>query len=344
MTTIPSISATDSLAVPTVLGPLNRRIRELSVRRHLTTWMLAEIASISTLIDEGSITAEDVWRIILSQAHISDTVTAPDPTNLEESNWLVQQLTDRAMVWQHLTALCADEVLERLPEMPGPYDNHDTPEAIATRNETLRFYTDGLNQLERRFGGALNGQDVLDRLGYELRHSIEHHLAIQWLGSPYVIGASLHALPTTGAGGFGIDDQGVYLLKSWVGDLLTDLRAYYDMQTSRLEPEDSKVRETLGRIALKWMMLKGFVYSMLDTSMGRNLPAMLLKHPDLVRTLERVLVEGWAVLRPNRPQTPRWGGSGHCEIEETSTPDLISKLWRRMKREQEDAERFANRL
>lgn len=344
MTTIPSISATDSLAVPAVLGPLNRRIGELAARRHLSAWMLAEIASISALINEGSITAEDVWQIILSHANISSYVEAPDPSNLGESDWLIQQLTDRAVVWQHLAALCAGEEIERLPEMPGPYDDHNTPEAVATRDELLRFYTDGLNLLERRFGGALNGQDVLDLLGHELRHSIEHHLAVQWLGSPYVIGASLHALPTTGAGGFGIDDQGVYLLKSWVGDLLADLRTYNEMQVSQVNREDAKVRETLGRIELKWMMLKGFVYSMLSTTQGRNLPAMLVSRLDLVRELERALVDGLTALQPKHPQTPQWGGIGPCEIETTPTLDLTRKLWRRMKREQEDAERFANRL
>jgi hypothetical protein len=98
---------------------LAARIKELTTQQ-----MLVETAAIAELLGAASLTAGQVWKLVLAQYNISPTVSStPDPDG--DSNWLTQPLADRARVWEHLTALCTDQELSPVPALPGPYDDHD---------------------------------------------------------------------------------------------------------------------------------------------------------------------------------------------------------------------------
>jgi hypothetical protein len=339
---LPVIDDTATLLSPHNQTALIRRLKELSTHEYTTAWMLVESAAIAALLEEGVISAGQVWQLVLPRYGIAPSVSStPDPAN--EPGWLIPPLSDRALVWEHLTALCTDQELAPVPAPPGPHDHDDTPEVLALLGQALEFHATSLDFLYKRFGVPASGRDLLGRLGYDLRHDIEQHLAVQWFGGAYAVGASLHALPLPG-GAFGTKDQPVYVLKALVEVLKRDIADYED---ARLIDQDStSSRELLGRIQLWWGLVKGYTYDMIGTHQGRIVVAMLVRHPELVEDLKAVLVQGRDLTSPDLPVTPTWGHRTDCllgqEIAEIPTSELIELLDARLDTERElsDPTRF----
>ena len=115
---IPAIDDAEQLSWPDDQQLLIRRITELSTQRLITAWMLVEIAAIAALLDEGAITAGRVWQLVLS--HYEIVSSASSSSDLSDDPSWTQPLTDRALVWKHLTALCAGEGAAPVQTMPGP--------------------------------------------------------------------------------------------------------------------------------------------------------------------------------------------------------------------------------
>jgi hypothetical protein len=329
----PYFSDEDLLSAPDDVLRLTTRIKDLSTQPYITSWMMAEIAAIAELLSSHTISAGQVWQFLLTHYNISPRVSST-PTAYDDPGWLIQPLADRALIWDHLTALCANQELPPVPSLPGPYDDHDE-EATALIEQTLAFLTRGLNLLESRC--HISGAMVVAHLEYELRHDIEQDLAIQWLDSPFAIGATLFNRPLTGSGGFGMHGQSLYFLKALVGTLNHEL-AYFSGKTS-IASTTGSANEARGRVQLWWMLLKGYVYAMLDTELGLSVPAMMLEHPELIADLKQVLLRALNVLQKTDAQsTPSWGGSSACVlgilVETTPTGDLIAKLDTRLAAEQ----------
>ena len=186
---------------------------------------------------------------------------------------------------------------------------------------------------------GLSGAYLLTRLGYDLRHAIEYRLAVDWLGSPYVIGATLESLPLNGGGAFGVHGQGVYAFKAFIGALKHELSNFtLDDRVGVAGTIDDEIAEAHGRIILWWSIIKGFTFSMLSTELGTNLADALLDHPGLIEDLKEVLERGQRIgaMQLGRPSIPVWGrlrSELDYAISNTTTPDLLARLDERIANE-----------
>lgn len=304
--------------------PLVLRIQELSSQRCTTAWMLTETAAISLLLAEGGITAGRVWELVRARYNIASCVSSTlDPE--DDPDWLARPLADRALVWSHLGALCAGLEVPPVPALPGPYDDQDTPEATALIAQTVDFLAGGLNLLAKQ--DQVDGGRLLEHFEHELRHGVEHQLAVRWFGGMCAIGASLHGLPLPG-GSFGLKDQPVYVLKALVEVLKRDIAEYETASCN--EQDDPRVgQELLGRIELWWSFVKGYTCDMVDTHQGTIVVAMLVDHPALVEDLKAVLMRGLELMNSGT-RIPEWSGRIDCDtdrrVAEMPTDTLIGKL------------------
>ncbi len=328
------INDTDSLCRPDDQQPLLRRIKDLSTQQYTTQWMQVEVAAIATLLEDGDIAAGQVWQLTLPHYNIAPSVSStPNPYN--GPDWLARPLADRALVWDHLTVLCAAQEVTMVPALPGPYDDR-TPETDVLVAQAFDFLTRGLNLFADR--DIVSGVTVLGQFEHRLRHDIKHHLAVQWFGGMHAVGASLHALPLPG-GSFGLDDQPVYVLKALVEVLKRDIADYED--ASLVDQGSFLSRELLGRIQLWWGLIKGYTYDMVHTYQGKIVVAMLVKYPSLTDDLRTVLAQGLELGNSGQPVTPAWGCRGDCEMQweiaETATANLVEQLDERLVTEKRDS-------
>lgn len=335
--TLPTIPDTDVLQCPENQVPLVGRIRMLSTQQCTASWMMTEIAAIAILLKEGRITAGTLWQLVLKRYNIASSVSST-PRPDDDPQGLTQPLAERALVWEHLTALCSGHELASVPALLGPYDE-ETAETVALRDQVLDFHARSLNLLRSRFGAGLGVEDFLGRLGHGMRHDIEHYLAIQWLGGSFAVGASLHGLPLSG-GSFGLDEQPVYVIKALVEALKRDIAELQDANI--IDSESVLSREALGRAHFWWMLLKGYTYDMVRTHQGRIVVAMLAEYPDLVEDLKRVLALGLELSNSGKGMTPEWGsGRSDCVLQntiaETPTSQLIERLDARVEHARKEA-------
>ncbi len=329
------------LDVPTNTIPLLSRLAELTQLRYFTPRTQVEAAAITRLLRADPITGLDVWKLLLDQYNIS-TSASSSPHPDDEPNWLTPVLADQAAIWANLTALAEGRIPAPLLQVRAPYGEPDeADEELATR--WLASLAQQLGYLgERYFVGA---RALLSALPFSVSHDIRHELAVEWLGGAHAVGASMEALPLNGGGAFGIDGQGVYALKAIALALKHELS-----ELSRYEAESPDntvaVEETRARIEFWWSLLKGFVYSMLQTKTGTNIPAMLLQHPDAVSLIKAGLKAGLIVLLEQKPQQPKWGGRRDCvldsDVGNTPTSDLLDQLVERLASEQKDADARAS--
>jgi hypothetical protein len=309
---------------------LLRRLRALGQLRYSVVRTRIEIAAIAQLLDEGTITAGELWQLLLPQYNIASSVSST-PRETDDPSWLAPVHADQQAIWENLTNIVAGNQPAELMQVPAPYAEVSDSDPLLEL--WLADLAQQLNMLERRY--YVSPEQVLDALSYELRHGIEHHLAVQWFGGPFAVGASLYALPLPG--GIGRDGQILYFLKAMVGNLRLDLDAYRD-----LSDDTETSQETLGRIMLWWTLIKGFTYGMLNAT-GSNIPAMLLNHEALITDLKAVLTEGVEVVnRPGRAMTPQWGSRRDCrlhqDVAETPTPELLAALDNRLAAERDNAD------
>lgn len=324
----PVIPDTAILRLPEDQMPLVRRIVGLSVHSCFTAWMKIEIASIAILMQAGTVTPMALWQLVLTHYNVAPSVTRQDDN---DSGLLAKPLADMALVWEHLTALCAGQPLAPIQTLPEQHDE-ETPTALTFRDQALDFYTDGLKLLWQRC--AINVGDFLGRLEqyprhdleHDPRHQIEHYLAVQWFGGPMAVGAALHGRLLAG-GSFGLNDEPVYVLKALVMALKQNLADHEDVRTA--DADSVQRRELLGRVYFWWTLVKGYTYDMVRTQQGRNVVAMLVKHPELVADLKAVLTQGLVV--SGKAPIPMWGGGrSDCLLNEavaqTPIATLIDKL------------------
>lgn len=293
------VVGTDALHRPEDHERLFERIHDLAAQQYMVVWMQLEIAAIASLLKEGAITAADLWRLVQTHYNIAPSVM-PDFEN--DSGWLTQPLANAGLVWEHLTTLCAGQELKPVPALPQVYDD-ETSETLTLRDQALNFYAAGLNRLWERF--SPEAEDFLDRLAHDPRHVIEHHLAVQWLGGPFAVGATLYGDRLVG-GSFGYrESQPVYVLKAFVGALKRDIADYQESRSA--DADSAQVGEILGRVYFWATIVKGYVYNMVHAYQGVSVIAMLVEHPALVEDLRAVLLQAPELLNPNSDLlVPNW--------------------------------------
>jgi len=91
---------------PTDHKHLINRLRQLAKLRYTTVQIRVELSAIGQLLDGQSITAGELWQLLLAQYGIASNVSGtPDPSLLAMAR------ADQSAVWKNLSAVLAgDEV------------------------------------------------------------------------------------------------------------------------------------------------------------------------------------------------------------------------------------------
>lgn len=317
----------ETLRRPDYTVALVKRIDELMTQRLLTDAERAEQYGIWSLLTSGSVNAGDIRLALQSYRNVA-------PIG-DDGMWLQPIRDDQHLAWGRLEELVAgNEVttdLSREPDSGGaeptsPFERH-----------ALQWVREVMRTLDSLSSGnmAPSIYHIADLIPGQLVQRVRSEAAFEWFASPYSVGEAMMSLPTPGCRSFGIDGQGVFVLDAFAKALLNEITTY-----GEVEDGEQKAR-ALSNVFMWGMLLKGLVYAMLETYMGTNLPAYLVKHGDVVENIDLALRTGSALLKLAKESDeeikPRWGGALGAESSTASAETLIGRLRERIEHERQES-------
>lgn len=318
--TVPSttfINADQTLRRPNDTDVLVGRMNTLTELRLPSFAERAEMAGIWRLMHSGKVTAGTLREVLLTFYNFA--------AYQDKGDWLQPVRDDLALAWERLSTLVGGQ---KIADPPG--DTHHQRDQRSL--EWLRGTMHTLDLLSKSFMGSR----IPELLPEQLVSYVESEAAQKWFGSPYAIGQTMEALPLNGAGAFGLQNQGVYVV-----DALA--RGVLDALTERAKTSDDSVKATaLGRAKLWFMLLKGFTYSMVTSRHGRDLASAVAAYPDIAERIAIALQQGYNAAVEQANSVPEWSGTNVAASNAVRTTDLILQLRARIEEAHAAAEVLRN--
>lgn len=327
-------SAGNQLTAPADVTALDERILYLSALVKPLLADRAELQGALRLRLTGSVAKYDVWATIRSLHFVLDNAQPEDSVSDQP-----EQLADMTTAWNNLQALANGNAI---PVIDQPEPDSDEYEAWlnAQREHTklwLRQLMAYIGKLSSFDSGEISSLEAAGSLPGNIRHQIEYRQTLRLLGSPYALGVTLESTPTHGGSCFG-DATGLALLEALAHSVSYTIKEVQEAWP----PVSQRIAEARGRLSLHWMILKGFVHSMVHASQGQPLTNGLYRRPELVTLVEEALTRGHATITDGYgPGLPVWGGQTRNigEVaEKLPTPELIAKLHERVEEGRQSAE------
>lgn len=304
-------------------------LMELSLVTRRTNAENTELATLCWLKTHGSITAREIWTILLDFHHIGRNITIdhPDPGN----DWLDALDSDMFTVWNNLQTLAnGQSVVVTAPADDATYQEHDAW-IEARRRHDQQWCHDVINQFEAALrSDSLFADDIAAALPQAVIRRIQTNYHSKWYGSPYSLGAALESRPMSGGECFGLN-TGPALLEALAQTTHWAIEACKPTRTQS-GYSDSAVRQ----LDLHWMILRGFVYSLTEARQGKSIAAQLTTLPELQALVVKALSDGVKVLKQANSSGTVWQYSTSSvdqRVQSMPTADLVTALRARVAEE-----------
>ncbi len=312
----------NSLSAPADKTILQARASHLSQLSKPLIADRVELRAVLQLLFSGTVSKYEVWTALRDLYFTHDF--EPHGATSERSE---QAREDTTMIWNNLQVLASGQIIS-MPPRPEPTSSEyeGWVESERERGQIwIRELLGYVGQLDNHGPEGIYAQVVATHLPASVRRSVEKDYARTLLGSPYSLGVALESLPTS-RHYFG-DENGFALLAT----LAQTVRRVFDECKKAWPPISGQQTENLERLALHWMILKGFVYSMVTTE-DRMLANGLYNKPELAKLVIEALRHGHAELTRSHPNGSRWlhaPGIGDSAVN-TPTAELIRLLEERI--------------
>lgn len=306
------VRTTEDLAMPRFP---RERMRELSLMPRPTRAERAELAALCEIAIADTITAGQVWRILLDFHRIGHNITLDHEP--QRTGWLDNIDRDMRTVWHSLKLQASGETVQEARQPDFGVDNHDdySQWCDQRRAHDLSYYAEVCELLGRDLGGncseLVSSDEIIDIMPDSIIDGIERKYHGRWYRSPYGLGAAMCTQLPYAFSRLGHDKSSPHLLDSLTQAVIWATQAY-DKATSHNSEEPS---QTLVRLDFAWMVLKGFVYGLVSTGMTDPLFGTLKQSPELVVRVSDALTYGQQIL--NNTEVPYEGRkTGAAEIDQ----------------------------
>lgn len=266
----------ETLELPSATAPFIKRLARLSREAVLGPNKRAEAAAIATLLNEGSITHEEVLALLLEMNFYSRE-------GVKNQKSLYTFLYPCEAIWDSLTCLVEgneppDECW--LTDVPPENSDNWLSECASTAREYAENVWRAIAYLCNRKMISVN--EFLEQVPEALKAEFIGSVTESALDSPYGAGYTLARHGRFGTGG---DIQ-------FVSVLATTVLAAKDLFAAAADSDESRAIYKTHLIFL-WMMIKGVAgYAIEQSAGGVEFVKNLAQQPDIAGLLIRALTEG----------------------------------------------------
>ncbi len=252
----------------------------------------------------GSVSAGEVWQLLLKLHHISAAVESSD-----DGEWLDPVREEQQKIWTALDAL--------LVSLVSPLTPLDLEADELFGTSRLPWASDVLAQLEHACSGQgdLSHVEIADQLPGDVIAEVRSRLGRVWFGSYFAMGAQLADPPVYAA------DRH----PEAIADLLA--RAVADgIHDYHQAPDKMAGAPALFRMDVAWILLKGFVYGLVHSPQHTQ---SLAPYPEIAGRVKQALTDGLAFSNDHSAELGNpWmsGDEATAAIVATSTPELLASL------------------
>lgn len=286
-----------------------------------------ELAALVRLTAQGHVTVAEVWDILCELRYIARTVTVQMASEENTREWLQPLLNSVHVIWANLQSVVRDVQPSSPRGRPFDSESGDYDVWQQERQDRLMAWVRDFMELldQAMMGDQVYPFDVADVLPSWVTREVEHRHDVLWHASPYAAGAALVECPFRDGQVYGYDN-GPALLETLAYDVLQAVG-----QCQGVDLDNPELPKALGRLNLRWCMLKGFVLQMLQSPhVGAGLMAQVAKAQELHEPVSTALTVGLNVLKDiDVVHEPKWqshGGEVDQAIATTPTDELLTQF------------------